>query len=87
MPDTKSGWDWFGVSQSQEGGEDRILALSFARCFRGIDGECVLKHLRAMTVEQSLGPAASDSMLRHLEGQRQLVSHIQGLIERGRGQT
>jgi len=87
MSSNKSGWDWFGVSESQEGEGERDLALSFARCFRGADAERVLKHLRAMTVEQSLGPAASDGMLRHLEGQRQLVSHIQGLIERGRGRT
>lgn len=87
MPGNKSGWAWFGDSGKTVPEDDRGLALSFAHCFRGHDGERVLKHLRAMTVEQSLGPAASDAMLRHLEGQRQLVTHIQGLIERGRGNT
>ncbi len=87
MPGNKSGWAWFGVSESAVLEGDRELALSFARCFRGADGQRVLKHLRAMSVEQSMGPAASDAMLRHLEGQRQLVTHIQGLIERGRGNT
>ncbi|NQU57151.1 MAG: hypothetical protein HQ513_07940 [Rhodospirillales bacterium] len=61
------------------------MALSFARCFRGPDGARVLKHLQAMSLEQAMGPSASDAMLRHLEGQRQLVTHILALIERGRG--
>ncbi|MBL6932916.1 MAG: hypothetical protein ISR45_08215 [Rhodospirillales bacterium] len=61
------------------------LALCFARCFRSADGELVLQHLRAMSTERILGPGASDALLRHVEGQRQLVSHIYALIERGRG--
>ncbi|NQU58167.1 MAG: hypothetical protein HQ513_13100 [Rhodospirillales bacterium] len=87
MSDNNSGWGWFAGSQKTGLADDRGLALSFARCFRGPDGQRVLKHLRALSLEQSLGPAASDAMLRHLEGQRQLFTHIQGLIERGRGST
>lgn len=87
MADSKGGWSWFGNGQSAPMEGDGGLALAFARCFRGPDGLRVLKHLRAMTVEQSMGPAASDAMLRHIEGQRQLVTHIHGLIERGRGNS
>jgi len=60
------------------------LAHAFARCFAGGDGQQVLGHLRALTLERALGPDAPDSLLRHLEGQRQLVLTIQALIARGR---
>ncbi|MCK5777849.1 MAG: hypothetical protein KAH11_03595 [Rhodospirillales bacterium] len=60
------------------------LALIAARCFQGADGRRMLAYLRAITLERTLGPGADDAHLRHLEGQRQLVHHIQTLIERGR---
>ena len=84
MVDNDNGWSWFGVKETNEQDTDKQLALSFARCFRGSDGERVLKHLRAISVEQALGPGVGDAQRRHVEGQRQLVVHIQGLIERGR---
>ncbi len=55
-----------------------------ARCFRGADGRQLLKYLRDMTLERTLGPGADDATLRHLEGQRQLVQHLTALIDRGR---
>jgi len=89
MNNNNKGWAWFGVSENDTGAEpdDRGLSLAFARCFRGIDGERVLRHLTAMTLEQALGPGAGDAQLRHLEGQRQLVIHIRAHIERGRNNT
>jgi len=60
------------------------LALIAARCFQGGDGRRLLAYLRAITQERALGPDSTDAQLRHLEGQRQLVHHIQVLIERGR---
>jgi len=63
---------------------DADLAGAFARCFRGPDGDRVIDHLRRTTQGRVLGPAASDRLLRHLEGQRQLVARILALIERGR---
>lgn len=82
------GWDWFksaAPSAEVETEEaDKGLALAAARCFRGRDGEKVLAYLRATTLERALGPDASDTLLRHLEGQRQLVAHITLLVERGR---
>lgn len=60
------------------------LALIAARCFQGSDGRRLIAYLRAITLERTLGPACGEAHLRHLEGQRQLVTHIQVLIERGR---
>ena len=82
------GWDWFKSAAPLADGEteqaDKSLAFAAARCFRGSDGEKVLSYLRAITLERALGPGASDTLLRHLEGQRQLVAHITLLVERGR---
>ena len=60
------------------------LSLIAARCFQGNDGRRMLAYLRTITLGRTLGPGADDAHLRHLEGQRQLVHHIQTLIERGR---
>lgn len=85
------GWSWFERPASTVGaaggkaGVDPDLALAFARCFRERDGRWALSHLRAITLERVMGPAATDAQLRHLEGQRQLVSYILALVERGRG--
>ncbi|WP_456341095.1 Bbp19 family protein [Varunaivibrio sulfuroxidans] len=49
------------------------------------DGEKVMAHLSAVTLDRALSPLAADSVLRHLEGQRQLVAHIKALMRRGRG--
>lgn len=84
------GWTWFAELLKSSAGdydralEDRDLAKAFARCFLTTDGERVLAHLRAMTIDRALGPGVSGKLLRHVEGQRQLVFHILGLIERGR---
>ena len=82
------GWGWFetGADLSTDGPPEagRDLALAAARCFRDADGEKVLAYLRALTLGRALGPGASDTLLRHLEGQRQLVAHIVRLVQRGR---
>lgn len=60
------------------------LGRAFARVFAGADGARVLAHLRAITVERRLGPEASEALLRHVEGQRHLVAHVESLAARGR---
>lgn len=85
MQNTNTGWAWFQAEETNPEADDKGLALAFARCFRGPDGERVLVHLRAMTLDQAMGPTASDATLRHVEGQRQLVSYIQSQIVKGRG--
>jgi len=63
---------------------DADLARAFTRCFGSTDGRRVIDHLRHTTLDRVLGPAASDSLLRHMEGQRQLVARMLALIERGK---
>ena len=58
---------------------------SFSRLFASDDGRSVLNHLQIITYHRALGATATDEQLRHLEGQRSLVSTILRLIERGRG--
>lgn len=62
---------------------DPAAAALFARVFRGGDGTAALAHLRRLTIERRLPPDASDAALRHLEGQRFLVAHIETLVARG----
>lgn len=60
------------------------LAIDAARTFSTDAGGRVLAHLRRLTRDRVLGPEASDAQLRHVEGQRALIAHVEGLIERGR---
>jgi hypothetical protein len=89
MSDLDLGWAWFDTSSSSTDHEqsptDRDLAQLFARCFCGEQGVEVLKHLKSITHSRVLGPTASDALLRHMEGQRQLVAYIISLVEHGRG--
>jgi len=88
------GWAWFerdasdrveaGAASAELPDPDRELRLAYARCFGDADGEKVLQHLRAITLERALGPGAPAETLRHIEGQRQLVSYIAALAQRGR---
>ena len=81
------GWQWFDASQADEPNaevaDQPSLAITFARCFSTPEGKRVLQHLRAWTLERTLGPAASDAHLRYLEGQRQLVAHMLMLTAQG----
>ena len=79
------GWTWFETVQTPPGDDQRQrLARLFARLFSGADGETALAYLTQITTERYLGPDASDAALRSLEGQRQLVLHLQSLIRTGR---
>lgn len=60
------------------------IAKAAATCFRDGQGEVLLDYLRALTLGRTLGPGADDRLLRHLEGQRQLVVHLIQLIDAGR---
>lgn len=62
---------------------DDELAHAFARCFSSDDGKRVLQHLRALTLERVVAPSAPNAVLRHVEGQRQLVAYIGALVARG----
>ncbi|MBP5485397.1 MAG: hypothetical protein J6Y07_01680 [Alphaproteobacteria bacterium] len=59
------------------------IAHEYARTFSNASGKAVISHLRKITIERFLGPHATDSELRSLEGARALVHQIETLIERG----
>jgi hypothetical protein len=89
MSRTDYGWAWFesfrdhGLDPRPQGVANVEVTRAFARCFSTADGQRVLSYLRALTLERSLGPGASDTMLRHLEGQRSLVTYIVATTARG----
>ena len=80
--DERAGWALFDEAKKLHE-PDNELARAFRRCFASADGDRVLSHLRDMTVNSALPPTATDAMLRHVEGQRNLVKYIGRMIERG----
>lgn len=58
---------------------DAELRQAFAKCFVSREGRIVLSFLQRITLERYLGPDNSAEQLRHLEGQRHLVSYIKSL--------
>lgn len=60
------------------------IEQNYSRCFSTASGAVVMKHLRKITIERTLGPAATDAELRGLEAQRALVHQIEALIRRGK---
>ncbi len=76
-------WDNTKVPQNSDAANRLGLAKAFSRCFSGVDGELALGHLRGLTLDRALGAQADEQVLRHLEGQRQLVLYITTLIDRG----
>lgn len=58
---------------------DDEISQAFAKCFITREGQIALSFLRRITIERCLGPDASDSELRFLEGQRQIVKKIEAL--------
>jgi hypothetical protein len=89
MDEADNGWAWFHfptdaeVSRSEHAEQDRETSVLFARCFHSPEGRRVLDHLCAMTLHRTPGPYASEALLRHIEGQRQLVLYIQALVRKG----
>mgnify|MGYP001229675901 FL=1 len=81
----EQGWAWFAPPEGTAADGLREVARAAARALTGPDGARLLAHLRAVTIERRLGPEASEAALRHLEGQRALVAHLEALVERGRG--
>ena len=97
MASEKKGWSWFEPDADKAGGEagaeDNLLpdpgielTRTYARCFSGPDGEKVMAHLQSLTFSRSLSPGAKNALLRHVEGQRQLVAYVMSQVRRGRGE-
>ena len=55
-----------------------------AKIFSGCASELVIRHLRKITIERVVGPNASESELRTIEGQRALVHQLEQMIQRGK---
>lgn len=55
---------------------DKEIKQAFAKCFSGREGKIALSFLKRITLERYLGPDCTNDELRHLEGQRHLVSYI-----------
>jgi hypothetical protein len=70
------------------GGSEPLGAEDLSRCaarlFGSADGQRLLDHLERVFLLRRAPPQSSDQELRHLEGQRSLVAHLQSLIARGR---
>lgn len=49
---------------------------AFVKCFANREGAIVLSYLKRLTLKRYLGPDCTTDELRHLEGQRHLVSRI-----------
>lgn len=61
------------------------VAGCYARCFATTDGRRVLAHLRRVAFGRMFGPDASEAVLRHAEGQKQLVAFILSFVRSGSG--
>lgn len=85
MYEAPTGWAWLEDDrtlnrEAEETKElDSGLRANFSRVFDSEEGQSVISHLKSITLFRSLGPGASDAALRHLEGQRQLVTYILAL--------
>ena len=58
---------------------EQEIRQTFAKCFSSREGRIVLSFLQRITLERYLGPECSNEQLRHLEGQRHIVSYIKSL--------
>ena len=63
--------------------EDELDRLA-AATFKEAQAQKFLNYLKSITLNNTLGPGASNEELRHLEGQRNLVAIIERRIEHGR---
>ena len=59
------------------------LAHCAAKVFASPEGQRLLDHLERAYLLRRMPPGATDQELRHLEGQRCLVAHLQSLVARG----
>lgn len=64
--------------------EELDINLVFAAAFGTDAADKVVQYLKNITLNRACGPGVPDSELRHLEGQRHIVSIILRRIEDGR---
>lgn len=73
--DVSNGWSWFDAPSSDTTMSD-ALSRAAGACFAGPDGDLLLRHLRSVFIDRRVPPDASDSLLRHVEGQRSAVDYL-----------
>ena len=69
--------------QSRSARHEDDLNKLLMRVFRGPDGEAALKYLRSITINYINGPGVNADVLKHMEGQRFIVSMVEKRIEQG----
>lgn len=88
MSRPEAGWSWLdSVAPPADDAEEVEMARRAIRVFSSADGEALLEHLKAITLERCLGPEAGPEALRDMEGRRRLVLHLMALIRRGRAES
>lgn len=66
--------------------EDELDRLA-AGTFNNPVSQKFLTYLKSITINNLLGPGASDNELRHMEGQRYLVAILERRVQNGRSQS
>lgn len=82
-PEPVAGWAWFD-GPADDGDPHDEICRSAAACLDGRHGRVLIRHLRQLFADRRVSPTAADAELRHVEGQRSVVSHLLQLAERGR---
>ena len=82
--DLPQGWDWLHADGARIEPPAELCRCAVA-CFGSPSGRLVLRHLQRLFADRRLAPSATDAELRHVEGQRSVVSHLLQLLEHGRG--
>jgi hypothetical protein len=77
------GWAWLEATSQTALNQDDVCR-SAATCFDTAQGQLVLRHLRRVFLDRRMASSCSDAELRHVEGQRSVVSHLLNLIQRGK---
>ncbi len=83
MPRDHEASGWRTLESDRRKAPPHELAEAFASCFSGPAGMLVLDYLRRTFLTRRVPPTAGDAVLRHVEGQRSVVAHIQSLVEQG----
>jgi hypothetical protein len=84
-PERADGWAWFDAPAAGLDEAPDEVCRSAAACLGTSHGRVVLRHLRRAFLDRRVPPTADDAELRHVEGQRSVVSHLLQLAERGHG--
>ncbi|MEK0081726.1 hypothetical protein [Benzoatithermus flavus] len=82
-PEHLSGWAWLDAPAQGAPDLPEEACRSAAACLGSAHGQVLLRHLRLLFLDRRVPPTASDAELRHVEGQRSVVSHLLQLLERG----